>query len=134
MEKKSGKFKSVAPKRKMAKTPYYLTVTEPNYVRIPIFLHVPRAHQQGQICICGFMRKICFGKKVPEFPKFHRCNQKKNINRFRVPIHFATNHFTFELFPPPPPFLHPGCCTCFPNYTMLMCRYFPRIWHGGLMD
>ena len=119
---------------KWRKLPTYLTVTEPNYVRIPIFLHVPRAHQQGQICICGFMRKICFGKKVPEFPKVHRCNQKKNINRFRVPIHFATNHFTFEIFPPPPPFLHPGCCTCFPNYTMLMCRYFPRIRHGGLMD
>ena len=28
-------------------------------------------------------------------------------NRFRVPIHFATNRFTFEKNSPPPPLLHP---------------------------
>ena len=70
---KGGKFKSVAPKRK---THTDSTVTEPKFVRIPIFLYIPRAHEQGQICIYGFMGKICIGKKT-------------EINRFRVPIHFS---------------------------------------------
>ena len=82
----------------------------------------------------GLCVKYASGKKSLSFQNSTGATKKKNINRFRVPIHFATNHFTFEIFPPPPPFLHPGCCTCFPNYTMLMCRYFPRIRHGGLMD
>ena len=29
-------------------------------------------------------------------------------NRFRVPIHFGTNRFKSEKFPPPPPLLHPN--------------------------
>jgi len=35
-----------------------LTVIEPKYVRIPMFLHIPRALEHGQICIHGFIRKI----------------------------------------------------------------------------
>ena len=43
------------------------TVTVLKYVRIPIFLHIRRAHEQGQICICGFMDKICQGEKFMRF-------------------------------------------------------------------
>jgi len=32
--------------------------------------------------------------------------KKPENNRFRVRIHFATNRFIFEKFPPPPPLLH----------------------------
>ena len=48
------------------KSPTILTVTEPKYVPIPIFLHIPRAHKQGQICIYGVVGKIlmiCLDKK-----------------------------------------------------------------------
>jgi len=43
------------------------TVTKPKYVRIPIFLHIPRVHEQGQVRIRGFMCKICLGKKFLRF-------------------------------------------------------------------
>jgi len=33
-------------------------------------------------------------------------------NRFRVPIYFRTNHFTFEKIPPPPLLLHPNRILC----------------------
>jgi len=46
-------------------------------------------------------------EKVLVFLKSHPCGQKLENNRFRVPIHFATNRFTFEKFPSPPPLLHP---------------------------
>ena len=52
------------------------------------------------------MSKICLGKNfwvskiAPEV-------KKTENNRFRVPIHFATNRFTFEKIPPTPPLLHP---------------------------
>ena len=45
--------------------------------------------------------------KVPAFQTFHPCGKKPENNRSRVPIHFATNRFTCEKFPSPPPLLHP---------------------------
>ena len=36
---------------KWRKTSTDFTVIEPKYDRIPIFLHIPRALEQGQICI-----------------------------------------------------------------------------------
>jgi len=38
-----------------------------NKSRIRMFLHIPRAHEQGQICICGFMSKICLWEKFLRF-------------------------------------------------------------------
>jgi len=35
--------------------------------------------------------------------KIHRVVKKPEYTSFRVPIHFATNCFTFEKTPPPPP-------------------------------
>ena len=103
----SGSIKKLArlfPRLKNAnwlKTPTDSTVIEPKYVGIPMFLHIPRALDQEQICIHRFIRKIWLGKK------FFRCTgQKPNYNSFRVPIHFAADRFTFEKFPPPPPLLH----------------------------
>jgi len=48
-------------------------------------------------------------EKVPTFLKSHTASKKLENNRFRIPkaTHFATNRFTFEKFPPPPPLLHP---------------------------
>jgi len=85
----------------------YGPVTEPKQVRILMFLHIPSAHEQGQICICGFMSKL-FLKQVPAFLKSHLCRKKPENNCFRVAIHFANNRFAFETFPPPPPLLHPN--------------------------
>jgi len=51
-------------KAKWRKTPTDSTVIEPKYVGIPIFLHIPRAFEQGQICIYGFRRKIWLAKKL----------------------------------------------------------------------
>jgi len=39
----------------------------PTPLRLPMFLHIPRAHEQGQMCIYGFMSKICLGKKILRF-------------------------------------------------------------------
>ena len=36
-----------------------------------------------------------------------RERERPENNRFRVPINFATDRFTFEKFLPPPPLLHP---------------------------
>ena len=42
-----------------------------------MFLHIPRAHQHGQICIIGFVSKICLEKsscvsKIPPVPQKNR--------------------------------------------------------------
>jgi len=71
------------------------TVTKPKYVQIPLFLHILRAHAQGQICIYGFVGKIYLGKKFLRFLNFNNGDKKTENNRFRVPIHFATNRFIF---------------------------------------
>ena len=92
---------------KWQKTPTDSTVIAPKHVQIPRFLHIPRALEQGQICIYGFMRKIWLGKKVLLFHNLSCTGKNPNHNCFRVPIHFAANRFTFEKFPPPPPLLHP---------------------------
>ena len=72
-----------------------------------MFLPIPRAHKHGQICIYGFMGKICPEKKLLHFYNPTCTHQKSKYKRLCVPIHFVTNRFTFEKFPPPPPLLHP---------------------------
>jgi len=47
-------------------------------------------------------------EKVLAFLKSHPCTKKPENNRFRVPIHFATNRFTFEKISPLHPLLHPN--------------------------
>ena len=92
---------------KWRKTPTDSTVIETNYIRIPMFLHIPRALEQGQICMKGYIRQIWLGI---EFLRVYHptCTGKKPSNTcFLVLIHFAANRFTVEKFPPPPPFLHP---------------------------
>jgi len=44
--------------QKWRKNPKDSAVIEAKYVRITMLLHIPRAHGQRQICICGFMSKI----------------------------------------------------------------------------
>jgi len=51
------------------------------------------------IWVCGYNLPR---EKVPAFLKSHQWAKKREDNRFRVPIHFATDRFTFEKFPPPP--------------------------------
>jgi len=67
------------------------TVTEPKFVRIPVFsgLHTPRAHEQGQVCIYGFMGKICLGKKVLRFLNPTSNAKKTENNCFCVPMRGA---------------------------------------------
>jgi len=36
---------------------------------------IPRAHEQGQICIYGFVSKLCLGKVIA-FLKSHPCGQE----------------------------------------------------------
>jgi len=103
--KKDGKFDSVSQKWKMAgnlhRSP--LSVTIPECVRIRIFLHILIAHEHGQLYVFSCMGETCPGWKFLRFkypthsgrffvfpPEFHR------NNRFRVPIHFSTNRFTYE--------------------------------------
>mgnify|MGYP000660379033 CR=1 FL=1 len=48
------------------------------------------------------------GQKITGFLTAHTGSQHFENNRFCVPMHFKTNRFTFEKFPPPPPLLHPN--------------------------
>jgi len=73
-----------------------------------MFLDNSRAYEQGQICIFAFMSQIYPGKKFWRFWN-HTCAVKNlDNNRFSFHIRFATNRFTFEKIPPPPPLLHPS--------------------------
>jgi len=47
--KKMARLNPWRQNAKWRKSPTDSTVTEPKYVRILIFLHIPRAHEQGQI-------------------------------------------------------------------------------------
>ena len=60
-----------------------------------MFLHIPRAREQVQMYIHTWIYgQNMLGKKVPAFLKSHQWRPKKcQNNRFRVPIHFATNCF-----------------------------------------
>jgi len=42
-------------------------------------------------------------EKVLAFQNHTHAVKKPEINRFRVPIHFATKRFTLGKIPPPPP-------------------------------
>jgi len=75
-----------------------------------MFLHNLRAYEQGQICIYGFMSEMCPGKKFWRFYNHTSAVKKLDHNRFSVLIHFATNRFTFEKIPPPPPLIHSSGC------------------------
>jgi len=52
---------------KWRKTPTDSIAIEPKYVRIPMFLHIPRALEQGQICMYGFIREVWLWKKFLRF-------------------------------------------------------------------
>jgi len=64
--------------------------------------------------------------KDPAFLKSHPCYKKnwKN-NRFCVPVDFATNRFTSEIFATPPPLLHHKC-ECVNTYVSLCARVCVR--------
>jgi len=40
----------------------------------------------------------------------YKTQSGRNPPQIPLHIHFATNRFTFEKFPPPPPLLHPTYC------------------------
>jgi len=61
---------------KWRKPPTDLTVTESKYARIPIFLHIPRAHEQINIHIWVYGKNMPW-EKVPVFLKSHQCRKKK---------------------------------------------------------
>jgi len=48
-----------------------------------MFLHIPRAHEQGQIGIYGFMSKICLESRLLRFYNHTRVVKKPKNNRFR---------------------------------------------------
>jgi len=107
--KKIGKFKSVAPKRKVAQITNRFDRHQkmPKNVGITKFLHILRAHEEGQVCIHTWIYwQNMRWEKFPAFLKSHQWCPKTENNHFRVPTHFANNRFTFEKFPPPPPLLH----------------------------
>jgi len=64
---KASKSVPEATKRKVAENPHRFDHLEAKYVRIPMFVHIPRALEQGQICIYGFIRKTWLGKKFLRF-------------------------------------------------------------------
>ena len=80
------KVASLNPWRQNAKWQKTLTdstVIEPTYIRIPIFLHIPRAHEQGQICIWGFIGKSCNGSKFLRFQNPTGAAKKTEKNLFK---------------------------------------------------
>jgi len=96
------KVASLGPWRqneKWRKTSSESTVTGLKYVWIQIFLDIPIVHEQGQICIRGFMDKISSGEKFLRFQNPAMESQKQENNEktcFRVPMLFRSNRFTFE--------------------------------------
>jgi len=62
-------------------------------------LHIPSAHEQGQICIYAFLSKMYLGKKFLRFYNYTRVTKKSGINRFYFHIDFATNCFTVKKNP-----------------------------------
>jgi len=89
-----------------------------------MFLHNPRAYEQGQICICGFMSKIClcFVKSSGVSKNHTNAVNKPENNRFRVSMYFATNLFTLPKIPPPPPLLHPRYCSPMVHWDCNRCN------------
>jgi len=63
---------------------------------------------RGKYAYMGLWVQFALEKKVQRFWNPTSGAKNTEINRFRVSIHFATDRFTFEKFPPPPPLLHPS--------------------------
>jgi len=62
--KKSGKFKSVTPKRKVT---HRFDRHQAKICLNPNFLAYSKSPWTGQTCICGFMGKIFLGRKFLRF-------------------------------------------------------------------
>jgi len=62
---------------------------------------------RGKYAYVGLWVRCALGKKILRLKNPTSAAKKTENNRFRVPIHFATNRFTFGENPPPPPLLHP---------------------------
>ena len=110
--KQSERFKSVASKRKVktqsGETPSQIRPSPSrNMCGFQYSFILQESMNRGQKCVYGFMGKICLGIKFLRLKNSTTCAKKTENNRFRVPIHFAINRFTFEKFPQPPPLLHP---------------------------
>ena len=54
-------------------------------------------HMNGS-CTCTYV-----GKRLQRFLLPTQDCQKPQIDRFRVPMHFGADRFTFDKFPPPTP-------------------------------
>jgi len=94
-----------------------------------MFLHTPRAPDQGQICIRGFMSKIWLWKKFLHFWNLYR-KKPENI-RFCVSIFSATNRLTFEKIPPSPPLLHPNSYWGENSRRQVMNVFSTGFWGNG---
>jgi len=86
-----------------------------------MFVHIPGAHEQGQICIYGLTSQIRLWQKLLRSKNSTHAAKKPENNSFHVPTHFATNRFTFEKFPPPSPLLHP-IISSLPIFTIFTCQ------------
>ena len=108
---KDGKFDSVSPKCKIAGKPlhnhpspaqnifeskYSCIFQEPmNRGKYPYVVIWVKYATGNVFCVSNIaLRKTDFSPFLEN-------------KRFRVPIHFQANRFTFEKIPPPPPLLHP---------------------------
>jgi len=65
-----------ATKRKLAENPTDSTVFEPKYFQIPMLFHIPRALEQGQKSMYGFLRKFWLWKRFLRFSN-PTCSGKK---------------------------------------------------------
>ena len=109
--KKSGKFKSVAPKRKKAETLHWIDSHRTKIGLNPNFHGYSKSPWTGANMHTWFYGSICLWiffcvSKIPRVMR--KTTETPGNNRFRFPIHFGTNRLTFEKFPPLPPLLHPS--------------------------
>jgi len=62
-----------------------------------------------------------YSKELRSHSAVRASNSHQENNRFRVPIHFATDRFDFEKFPPPSPLLHP-------TYSVLLTSHSQKLF------
>jgi len=81
------------------------------------------AMNRGKYAYVGLWVRCALGKKILRLKNPTSAAKKTENNRFRVPIHFATNRFTFKTILPPLQLLHPTTCLC--THTSISNSRFP---------
>ena len=103
-EQKGGKF--YTKRQSGGKTPQIRTSPNPNRSESQRSCIFQEPVNMGKYAYMGIGSNMPW-EKVPAFLRSHPCATKPENNRLCVPLHLATNRFTFEKFLPPPPLLHP---------------------------